>query len=427
MTMIAVVADDFSGAAEIAGIGFSHGLASEIHTESVPSYQADLVALDTDSRSCPAMVSAQRVAHAVAGFQQHRPPKGDCPLFWAKPWIFKKVDSVLRGPVLAEVRSVLAATGKRRAILVPANPSRGRVIRGGRYFVDGRPIHQSPFAADPEHPATSSDVLALLGRQGSPVAPERDSPIFVASCHKNWDSPCPDVAVLRPGQQLPHSGIIVGEASTPAEVMRWTEVVDDSTLPAGAADYFAALLAARGHCPSPPPHYKTSEISKISEVCGETGTLFVCGSAAAWAQARRDECARHGVPVIPMPQAKARNWSPSANAALAALDRAGRAMLTIADEPGILAAPPLTALSRLVDMVAELLGTGKVGRVFVEGGRTASALVRRMGWTRASVCRQYAPGVVAMRFSAAPKAIITVKPGSYPWPDQVWRPIALHD
>jgi hypothetical protein len=117
--------------------------------------------------------------------------------------------------------------------------------------------------------------------------------------------------------------------------------------------------------------------------------------------------------------------TPFRDAALAALDRAGRAMLTIGNEPGILAAAPPMILFYLVEVVAELLGTGKVGRLLIEGGRTASALVRRMGWTRASVCCQYAPGVVAMQFTAAPSAIITVKPGSYPWPDEVWRPIAL--
>jgi len=224
---------------------------------------------------------------------------------------------------------------------------------------------------------------------------------------------------------LPHAGIIVGEASTPAEVMRWTEVVDESTLPAGAADYFTALLAASGlrSCQPPP---------LLDEGADPSRTLFVCGSATAWAQARRDECARHGIPVIPMPQGRcdsgawprpARGW---ADAALAALDRAGLAMLTIADEPGVLAASPPAVLFHLVEVVAELLGTGSVDRLFVEGGRTASALVRRMGWTRATVCRQYAPGVVAMQFRAAPGAILTVKPGSYPWPDEVWRPLAPH-
>jgi len=108
------------------------------------------------------------------------------------------------------------------------------------------------------------------------------------------------------------------------------------------------------------------------------------------------------------------------------LDRAGVAMLTIGDEPGPVEASSQMILSRLVEVVAELLETASAGRLFVEGGRTASALVRRMGWARVSVCRQYAPGVVAMQCHAAPRTILTVKPGSYSWPPEVWRPTAAN-
>jgi D-threonate/D-erythronate kinase len=80
-------------------------------------------------------------------------------------------------------------------------------------------------------------------------------------------------------------------------------------------------------------------------------------------------------------------------------------------------------LDRLLDIAVQLVHERNVGRLFVEGGGTASALMRRMGWTRGRVCCQYAPGVVGLKIIARPPLVITVKPGSYPWPDRVWQAV----
>ena len=40
----------------------------------------------------------------------------------------------MRGHVVAELRALMEATGYRRAVYLPANPSKGRIIRGGEYY-----------------------------------------------------------------------------------------------------------------------------------------------------------------------------------------------------------------------------------------------------------------------------------------------------
>jgi uncharacterized protein YgbK (DUF1537 family) len=383
--MIAVIADDLAGAAELGGIGFTHGLSSEVYTTPDIRSAADLVVVDADSRSCPAEDAARRAAQSVRTINPHRPA-----------WIFKKVDSVLRGPVLAEVRAVLAAMGMRRAILVPANPSRGRIIRDGQYFVEGRPIDQTPFAADPEHPAQSAKVLELLGATGGA-----------------------EVCVRRPEQDLPESGIIVGEATTPEEISLWAQRVGPSVLPAGAADFFAAQLTARGLCYGEPPHVPeaTSAPSGIAH-----DTLFVCGSAAAWETGRGGAIRKRGIPVVLLPPDSLPDGSrQAAHAAVAALKQHGTAMMAIGSQPESLATAPRSRLEHLLEAVTQVLQARQAGRLFVEGGGTASVLMRRMGWTHTRVFRQYAPGVVALQVDARPPVVVTVKPGSYPWPDAVWR------
>jgi uncharacterized protein YgbK (DUF1537 family) len=389
--MIAVVADDYTGAAELAGIGFSHGLSSGIQTEFGPNCPDELVAIDTDSRSCPQPVAARRVAH-IAG----------CLRSCGPTWIFKKVDSVLRGPVLAELRSMLVATGKRRAILAPANPSRGRIIRAGHYFVDGRPIEHSAFRNDPECPIRSSDVLTMLGGYGSP-----------------------DVRVAGLDQELPDAGIIIAEAGTQEDVARWAASINSSTLAAGGADFFATLLAAKER------HRGQPQVVEGAPPCGRR-TLFVCGSATAWGASRREECAKFGIPIVLAQQtppcigasSRPTHFAKGLDAVLDALDRVGVAMVAAGNQSGSSPTTPHSAPGILVETVVQVLRRGIVARLFVEGGGTASALVRRMGWTRTSVCGQYAPGVVAMRVPSEPAATLTTKPGSYPWPTEVWKPFA---
>jgi D-threonate/D-erythronate kinase len=68
-----------------------------------------------------------------------------------------------------------------------------------------------------------------------------------------------------------------------------------------------------------------------------------------------------------------------------------------------------------------LLGRAAVDYLYVEGGSTASTLIRRLGWTRLRVDRELAPGVVSLEVQGEHRRLLTVKPGSYRWPDAVWQ------
>src|SRR5512141_1199713 len=104
--MIVVLADDLSGAAELAGAALRHGLTAEVQTAFTPGSGADVVCVATDSRSLPAEAAA-RVVGAITGA-----------IVRAKPdWIFKKCDSLLRGPVLAEARAAARAAGRSRILV----------------------------------------------------------------------------------------------------------------------------------------------------------------------------------------------------------------------------------------------------------------------------------------------------------------------
>ena len=399
--MILVLADDLAGAAELAGAARNLGLSAELQAGFRGSTAADVLCVDTDTRSCSREEAACRAMETA----RHAMACGPA-------WTYKKSDSVLRGHVLAEIRAVMAAGGYSRCLLIPANPRAGRVIRDGRYFVGDRPLDETPFARDPEYPRRTAEVLQLLAA-GTPP----DS------------GPGESLRSLRPGEALPPDGILLPDAASPADLAARAAQVDAVTLPAGGAEFFQALLLAKG-CPC--PSLAGSGLAAhpaarpaAGPVVPRPATLFVCGSAAAWSGSRRRQCAYHAIPLLAMPaalfaarcdHAAMEDWCGSIRQALAA---SGRAMVAIGDAAEPAVRPPELA-RRLVTAVRRSMPDPPVCRLCVEGGATAVELLRALDWTRLAVCQPCAPGVGALRPLDAAGPVLFVKPGSYEWPEELW-------
>ena len=85
--------------------------------------------------------------------------------------------------------------------------------------------------------------------------------------------------------------------------------------------------------------------------------------------------------------------------------------------------PPSVLGKRLA--AAAVTGSAAAQSVFtlcVEGGATAAELAGEMGWTcLAAVPSPELPGVSALRPVATREPLLLVKPGSYPWPQQLWE------
>jgi uncharacterized protein YgbK (DUF1537 family) len=403
--LIIVIADDFTGAAELGGVAFRYGLTAKVQSEFNARADVDLISIDADTRSCTAQEAARRVAGVAELCREE-----------AVERVFKKVDSVLRGQVIAELTALLGTWGKRRALLVPANPGLGRVIAGGHYFIDGRPLHETDFARDPEYPATTSNVLAILGPAG----------------------PWP-VHVLPPGEIMPDRGVLVGEAKSNADLAAWASRLDDDTLPAGAAQFFAAFLSTAGFKLAKEAAAEIEETESVVEPVTESAiALFVCGSTSSYTRSFCKTCEAHGIPVLRMSAdlfERSRAWAASskdgshaqsarlirewADTTVKALKAHRRAVVAIDQplcrDPGL----PQILSHHLGEVVEQVINSHPVDRLFAEGGATAVALVQRFGWKRLRVCKELMPGVVSMLVEGTPGPLLTMKPGSYAWPDEI--------
>jgi uncharacterized protein YgbK (DUF1537 family) len=357
-----VLADDLTGAAEVAAIAHRVGLRAVVFTQKPRGpVDADLLIFDTDTRLATPAQAARRVRALIACLPPHA-------------GLFKKTDSVLRGPVLAELAACSVALGFRRTLLVPANPSLGRVIHAGRYFIAGTPLEETTFARDPHHPRTTSVVLDLLGADRN----------FPASC-------------AAAGGRLPSTGVFVGEAAAAAAIAHWARTVDRHTLAAGAADFFRAWLATRVTARPAARDYRLPD----------GAALLLHGSTTAPA------CSRLLL---------FRGCRPPAPDKVAArLRRHGAAAVATARS---LSSNPRTpaAISRgFAGLARHLRDVGAFHHLLIAGGATAAAVLCALGWSGLKVVRVWAPGVVTLQPANAPGFAVTLKPGSYPWPASLRR------
>ena len=383
--MIGVIADDLTGAAELGAVGRRLGLKAEIVCNSEPSSAADLVCVDTDSRSCTAAEAAKRAAAAAKLLQSA-----------GARWIYKKVDSVLRGNVTAEVEAVMQQLGLNRALVLPANPSLGRIIRDGQYFVQGKPIHRTEFAHDPEYPRQSAQVLRMLD------APQR----FL-------------LRLANGGLAVPENTLLIGQADSPDKVRAWAGVQEESLLRVGGSEFFGALLSEELDSTAPPVVEEEFEF-------GDHRQLFVCGTASKAGQNFFRAARKARVPVFTLPQELmwGNDFSPGANEAIAqrvieGFEKSKRVVLGV----GLPQVHDPKAARRLaenlVDVAELVLQRANIKYIFAEGGATSAELVRRMKWSRLEVRREWAPGVATLAVTAENPLWLTIKPGSYSWP-QAW-------
>jgi len=69
--------------------------------------------------------------------------------------------------------------------------------------------------------------------------------------------------------------------------------------------------------------------------------------------------------------------------------------------------------------VGRILGKTIPAEMVIEGGATAYAILDAIGWHTLVPEQELAQGLVRMRVGEAPELFLTVKPGSYPWPDAI--------
>ncbi len=384
--MIVVIADDFTGAAEIAGLGLRYGLKVEIESHNFSDSDADLLIIATDTRSLEendAYDEVYKITKQLNGINYD--------------WVYKKTDSVFRGHIYRELYAMLEANDFQRALLVPANPSLGRKIKNGIYYIGNKYLHETNFSEDPDFALTTSDVKELI--------------------HQNNDLM---VSIVKSSDQISSSGITIGEAVSETDLNKWARKVDKTILPAGGSGFFTALLEKNGY------EIKNSKIGEHNEFGSKF--LFVCGSAFSKGKAAFDNTNNCVKKIFPMPESvfnndeecetSFQNWKQNIIDAFSQID----SVVIEIDQPVVRDKRFSKRLREtMAKLVNELVNSITISELLIDGGATVNSIAQTVGLTKFYPIQELAPGVIRMKVEEVEDLHVTIKPGSYSWPESLLK------
>jgi uncharacterized protein YgbK (DUF1537 family) len=179
---LAIIADDLSGALDATAPFAARGadarvvISLEALAVTLNAWQGqwpDVIAVNTESRHLEAEEAALRVSEAVRLLKRINPQQ----------W-FKKVDSTLRGQVIAECRALREALGT-PLLLAPAVPAQGRIVRDAEVWVDGTPLRETAYHQDARSTPLAGPIDQAFAASGLPLQryrPGREGPLPSNDC-----------------------------------------------------------------------------------------------------------------------------------------------------------------------------------------------------------------------------------------------------
>lgn len=383
--MIAVIADDFTGAAEIGGLAFSFGYKVAVVTKLVNIPKVDILVVATNMRSLNAKSAARKSEEVTAKLLELKPEL-----------IFKKIDSVLRGNIVVELQSQMQISKKTRALVIPANPLLNRIIKNGIYYIEDQPLMASVFAQDKSFKNRSSNVVEILNKQA-------DHNIY----NKSYDD------------NLPNSGFIIGNTENHNDLKEWVKKIDVNTVVAGASGFFEEILRSKGSVKGAfNPYLK----------CKECRSIFISGSNFPLSKKRVIDAKESGASVSLMPDKI--YFSKDIN--LLFIDEWVEEITTIFDSHNkvvvaVLQNPTPDSISSfalkeiLGILIKKVTSSIEINELLIEGGSTAQFISKALSFSTFYPIQALSPGVTRMKIGEKEGVQLTLKPGSYEWPNTIWN------
>ncbi|MCR5260756.1 MAG: four-carbon acid sugar kinase family protein [Candidatus Gastranaerophilales bacterium] len=153
---VAIIADDLTGANDTALQFHIKGCTTKVLTnyKSIDSISENtqVWAVSTESRNIDSETAKQRAKEATADILQK----------FNVEYLYKKIDSTIRGNISAEIMGILEASNYEAAIIMPAFPYEGRITVGGYHLLKGQLIERTEIARDPSAPIYESHIPTVL-------------------------------------------------------------------------------------------------------------------------------------------------------------------------------------------------------------------------------------------------------------------------
>ncbi len=406
MTVLGAIADDFTGATDLAGLLARCGVRVSLRIGVPRDAPDDTAPFEVIALKCRTAPVASAVAETRAALDWLR-RAGAERFFWKYCSTF---DSTPQGNIGPVAEALMADLGTEQTIYCPAFPENGRAIFMGNLFVGEQPLAESPMKEHPLTPMRDSNLTRLL-------EPQVTRPVGLAN--RLTVARGPEALKTRLAE-LADRGVahVVVDAVANEDLFVIAEACRDMPLITGGS---AAAM------PLPRLWLDQGILSKDTDGCdkGEVGdgAIILSGSCSAMTNRQVAAYRDRGGPALRLDPLEL------------AEDRVQRAMGWLSRQS--LEATPLiyaTADPASVRAAQQKLGTAEAGaivedalaalavaarddgrrRFVVAGGETSGAVTKALGIDRLEIGVEIAPGVPWCTARSGGHAVaITLKSGNF--------------
>lgn len=381
-TILGAIADDFTGATDLAGLLARSGARVSLRMgvpQSPPDDSAPFEVIALKIRTAPVNESLTLSRQALAWLQS----AGARHLYWKYCSTF---DSTAKGNIGPVAEALMAELGTPQTIYCPAFPENGRSIFMGQLFVGRDPLSESPMKDHPLTPMRDSSLLRLL----QPQVKGKVGLIDRLTVARGPD------AIRDALARLAHDNIahVIIDA-----------VADEDLATIAAATHHLPLLTGGSALAQPLPGLLAQDIGRaeaFTPPATAPETIILSGSCSSMTNRQVAAYNATGAPCHRLdPLALADHGPQPALDWLAQQDlRRAPLVYATADPQSVQAAQSKLGQARAGQIVEDTLAAcattardAGARRFVIAGGETSGAVTQALGITRLDVGREIAPGV----------------------------------
>lgn len=384
-TVLGCIADDFTGATDIAGLLARSGVRVSLRIgvpECQPRNSAAFEIIALKSRTAPVDEAVSDARAALAWLKQ----AGAKRFFWKYCSTFDSTAEGNIGPVAEALMSDLMTD---QTIYCPAFPENGRSIYMGNLFVGDQLLSESPMRHHPLTPMRDSNIMRLLEPQVTRAVGHVDRQTVA----KGPEAVAARLADLW-SQDVAH---VVVDAVANADLEVIAKVCRDHPLMTGGSAVampLPALYQADGILGEDASPAQTPRLGE--------GTLVLSGSCSAMTNAQVAAYKNSGAPAYHLdPLELARNGPKSVLAWLKSQDLKGAPLVYATALPDrVKQAQQHLGVAAAGDLVEAALSACAVAardagarRIIVAGGESSGAVTKALGVSQLDIGPEIAPGV----------------------------------
>lgn len=272
---VGILADDLSGAlnigVEFAATGLKTAVIQGFAGDKLPPKDADVLIIDTETRNVAFDVAFDNVGKTALALRELEPA-----------WVVKKLDSLLRGSISAELEAIMEAFAFDSCLLCAASPKLGRQTIGGYHIIDGVPLAQKLAELDP---TSTLDSTGAVSSSAVPeiLAAQSTRPVM----HLTLDQIEQDGAKVVAALQTLHGSIIVADCCQQQDLNRVVAAAAEAGIRFFAGTY--GLGEALRGILEPPPHPVLVVIGSLSEASTRQVNRLVQDEGCALVEVAYDE------------------------------------------------------------------------------------------------------------------------------------------